>query len=95
MQLIKTLETEEEITSNPEEMSVENFKTQTVGKVKDWIEYQRTVGQPQNLKSCNICIVGNPERKETGKNRMKIRNNNNSNFLWNDLKLQTTDEEIL
>lgn len=32
MQLIKTLETEEEITSNPEEMSEKNFKTQTVGK---------------------------------------------------------------
>ena len=44
MQLIKTLETEQEITSNPEEMSVENFKTQT-GKKKDWIEDQRTVGQ--------------------------------------------------
>lgn len=45
MQLIKTLETEEEITSNPEEMSEENFKTQTLGKKKDWLEYQRTVGQ--------------------------------------------------
>lgn len=50
-------------------------------KKKNRTEYQRTVGQPQNLKSCNICIVGNPERKETGKDRMKIRNNNNSNFL--------------
>lgn len=33
MQLIKTLETEEEIIRNPEEMSVE-IKTQTVGKEK-------------------------------------------------------------
>lgn len=49
MQLIKTLETEEEITCNPEEMSVENLKTQTVGKEKDWREYQRTVGQLQNV----------------------------------------------